>query len=494
LELRTVELQGMSGRLILNLETVVAVATLLTLLGRRRAGDGEAKAGFRIEATDALRMSAAATLALLVYWRAAHSYFLSDDFVLVNMARAFHASPAAGKYAVMFTHGGGDGFFRPLGYISLFWSWPWAGFDPTRWHAIGLTLHIVNVLLVYILAGAMGWSRTGAWLASMLFAVDGAHPEAVAWVAGRFDALAATFVLIALIAFVRLWERPSAISGAVAGLAMTLGILTKESAYAAPLMMLVFAASKPGSFSRRMRFVAPFIALAAFLFAYRWTVQGGIGGYVTAAGTPQIFELNVVSMAKALLLRLWAILFFPIDWAAGAPAWLVILASAYAAVWIAVAATSRAKHTALALGLALAAAIPPVQQLLIGADLEKARLLYLPSVGFCLLAAAALDRTATAFRARASLAMLAFSGAFLLHNLGVRETVAAKAKTVCAAVASCSNSEALRGLPGSIDGVYFFANGLPECARMDRDLHPGTPQHACSLTWDEKTRELRPAP
>lgn len=488
-----------SVRQILNLETAIAVAVLLMLLWRRKRRGEEAhqqdeKNRFSIDSSDIARMAAVALLAALAYRKAAQSYFLSDDFVLINMARAFHASTEAGKYAVMFTHGGGDGFFRPLGYLSLFWTWPWAGLDPARWHAIAVGLHMVNAVLVYVLAAAMGWTRAGAWLASALFAIDAAHPEAVAWVAGRFDVLAALFVLAALIAFVRLWEQPSALAGTVAALAMTLGILTKESAYAAPLMMLVFAASKPASWSRRLRFAAPFFAVAAALFAYRWALQGGIGGYVTASGTPQIFELNPVSAGKALLLRLWAVLFFPVDWAAGAPVWLISAALVYAAVWIAMAMTARAQRIGLALGFALAAAIPPVQQLLIGADLEKARLLYLPSLGFCLLAAAVMEGSRWELRVPAGLALLAFSSAALLHNLSIRETVAGKAKTVCQAVASCSNPEAVHGIPGSIDGVYFFANGLPECARLEQEQRAAGPQSTCSLTWDAKTRELRAGP
>lgn len=482
----------MSGRLILNLETACAIAAVLAFLVRRAAGS-DAKARFEIGARDVFGMALVVLLAIAVYWRAVQSYFLSDDYVLVSMARAFNASSAAGKYAVMFTRGGGDGFFRPLGYVSLFWTWPWAGLDPVRWHAAGLTLHVANASLVYVLAAALGWPRGGAWLASALFALDGAHPEAVAWVAGRFDLLATTFVLIALIAFVRLWERPSAGAGVIAAVAMILGILTKESAYAAPLMMLVFAASQPASWTRRTRFAAPFFALAAGLFAYRWALQGGIGGYVTASGTPQILQLSAVSIAKALLLRLWAILFFPVDWAGGVPVWLGIVTIVYAAVWIAISVTGRARGAALALGFVFAAAIPPVQQLLIGPDLEKARLLYLPSVGFCLLAAAVVEGVRTEARPPVGLAMLAFSAVALLHNLGVRETVAGKAKTVCEAVASCSNPESVRGVPGSIDGIYFFANGLPECVRLQRDQHPDSPRHACSLTWDDRARELRPA-
>jgi len=482
----------MSGRLILNLETLFAVATVLLLLGRSRWRSGGAirSPRFAIDLSDGLRMASTALLSVIVFWRATHIYFLSDDFVLVNMARTFQGWSGLERYVAMFTRGGGDGFYRPLGYISLFWTWPWAGLDPVRWHSVGLALHIVSVLLVYVLAGATGLSRARAWFASALFALHASHPEAMLWIAGRFDVLATVFVLVALVAFIRFWEKPSWAFGIAAGLAMALGILCKESAYAAPLMMLVYVASQPeASWTKRVQFLAPFFFLAGCLFAYRWVLQGGIGGYLTAEGTPQMFSLGLLSIGKALVLRVLAILVFPVDWAVSTSVWLWIALFTYAAVWTAVALRTRASLLPY-VGFVLAAAIPPVQQLLIGADLEKARLLYLPSVGFCLLAAAAVETAVPKLRFAAGIAMLVFSLAALTHNLDVWETVAGKSKTVCEAVTACSNPESVTGLPRSLEGVYFFANGLPECVRLQRSQNPGLPQHACSLAWDDRAAEL----
>jgi hypothetical protein len=262
-----------SGHLILNVETIFALATIVLSLSRcqTRKVDPASHSRFRMEGGDVLPIASIALLSVAAFWRASHIYFLSDDFVIVDMAQAIQ-----GNYS-MFTHGGGDGFFRPVGYVSLAWTWPWAGLDPIRWHWVGLVLHIVNCWLVYSLALAIGLSRMGAWFASALFALHGAHPEAVVWIAGRFDVLATSFVLLALVAFVKFWHRPSILLGVTTGLAMVLGVLSKESAYALPLMMLVFVASQPGRWSRRLRLVAPFFLLAAGLFAYRWVMQGGIG-------------------------------------------------------------------------------------------------------------------------------------------------------------------------------------------------------------------------
>jgi hypothetical protein len=484
----------MSGHLAINLGSIFGLAAVILLLWRCGASPGQnlpLQPRLKLDTRDALPMILIALMIGAAFWRAARISFLSDDYVLVSMAQSFQRG-LLGNYRAMFTHGGGDGFFRPLGYLSLWWTFPWAGLDPNRWHWAGLSLHLGNSLLVYVLAGAIGLSRSCSWLASALFAWHGANPEAVVWIAGRFDLLAAFFALAALVAFIKLWEESSLGWGIVALASMGAGLLSKESAYAAPLAMLVYQAARPSSWSRRIRTLAPFFLLAAVLFAYRWALQGGIGGYLGPGGQPQIFSLSLTQIAKVLALRLWAVLFFPINWAVGAGAWLEIATVVYALACVALAWAVRGSRERLLipLGFALAMALPAVQQLLIGADLEKARLVYLPAAGFCLLAASAVSMVASSLKWGSGFAILAFNLAALQHNLGGWETAATKSRTVCEAVATCSNP-AVEGLPRSLNGVYFFANGLPECVRIEQARKPGQPLHACSLAWDPATGALR---
>ena len=470
----------MLSRGLLNVESVFALAMVAGLALRAQRAEPAKR---RLDRRDALLLATIPALIAILFWRSANFGFLSDDFVLLKLAGAF-----ARNYRGVFTEGGGDGFFRPLTYISLAWTAPWAGTNPAAWHGVGLALHMLSSVVVFALAGWLGFSRGAAWFAAALFAVHGATPEAVVWMAGRFDLLAGLFTLVSLAAFVRAWA-----GGCwwwiVAMIAAGLGMLSKESAYALPLMVAVFAVAQPADWARRIRFVAPVTMLAAVLFAYRWTRLGGIGGYLTAAGQPQALSLSWLAVAKALVWRMWAVLFFPVDWAWTPGMWMAAAALVYVAAWAAVVWRARPNRKLLlmALGFTLAAALPPVQQLLIGADLEKARLLYFPSVGFCLLAAAAVDGAGPKLKVAAMAAMLLFQAAALEHNLGAWEYASAKAATVCEAAAACPNPPS--GVPRTLHGVYFFANGLPECAAMHGQA--GAPVRACSLRWDGEREELK---
>jgi len=71
--------------------------------------------------------------------------------------------------------------------------------------------------------------------------------------------------------------------------------------------------------------------------------------------------------------------------------------------------------------------------------------------------------------------LLTFQAAALSHNLGIWRDVASLAAEACSSAAAAAASPVdqviVEGLPGSIDGVYFFRNGFPECVQM-RASHP----------------------
>ena len=87
-------------------------------------------------------------------------------------------------------------------------------------------------------------------------------------------------------------------------------------------------------------------------------------------------------------------------------------------------------------GFLMLAAIPVHEFLLIDANLEKSRVLYLPSVGFALIFAAALEAARPRLAVAAACAILAFQTAALEHNLLIWHRISALAASTCASVAA----------------------------------------------------------
>ena len=438
---------------------------------------------------------------------AAQISFLSDDFVHVRQSGEFIWNLGA-----LMSTPGGDGFFRPLGQLFMAAIWPVAGIDPIRWHAAGFILHAINASLLFWLGRSVGFSRMSSWSTASLFAIFAANPEAVVWISASYDLLATLFVLLALALFrssfgTTGWRVRVLLSASL--ISMILAILSKESAYACPLLMALLVGVRPGLIWRRKAVVlAPFFLTAGCLLGYRLLLFHGIGGYLDAAGQPQALAIRLLPVLKVLTMRLWAILFFPINWSL-APEPLLGFAIVLLVGSALLLSTSQVSRRALAtaIGFVLIAALPPLQQLLIGSDMLKARYLYLPAAGFCLLFGAAIQFLPVWKGRTAYAGFVIFHCVALRHNLAGWKHAADRAQIVCKSAAACSESAGdrvvLSGVPHTLHGVYFFQNGLAECVRMqsggahakveirDGALTDGERSSACAFSWDEDAEELQ---
>jgi hypothetical protein len=243
---------------------------------------------------------------------------------------------------------------------------------------------------------------------------------------------------------------------------MSLAILTKESAYVFPVLLTLLVADGRRLW-RQLACTLPFYFIAGALFAYRLILFGGIGGYQDqATGRAQVLTLGVHTL-KAFALRTWSILWFPINWSREPDKLLAALLVLYliAAVWLAT-ATVDPGDLLVPLGFVLVSILPPLHLLLIGPDLSKSRLLYLPSVGFCLMLALALDGLTGRMRYVIPGLILVFHWAALEHNLNLWQYASAKAEAAATTAGTC----VISGLPRSLRGVPFFANGFPEALEL----------------------------
>ena len=491
----------------LNAESLLGLSLICLLLLRQRAGlNWRSNRPATIGRIQLVCYAALILLTLAAFSRSVAIYFVSDDFILLRIGHELEF----GKLASLLTSPGGDGFFRPLGYIFLALCERFAGNSEVLWHSVGLTIHVLNTCLVFLFCSRLCRSLWGALFAAALFSIHGTRPEAVIWVAARVDLLATSFVLIGLLCFTACDDQRDTPFVCLAGalVCMILGILCKESAYAFPFLTtaLLLADNKPSR--KRIFAVMLFFIVALALFAYRWSLFGDVGGYrLPGSGSPQLLHIGILSSLKMLLFRIWAIQFFPINWSVP-PSVALGLACGVAALCFLGLATARLIGPPLILPLAfiVAGAAPAIIQLGIGQDLQRSRVLYLPLTGFCLLLAWALEALPLRrVQWIVGAGILAFNLFALEHNIGVWQRVADLAKQTCRTARACitdpSKSVIVSGLPGTIDGVYFFANGFPECLKMADGFagvvesrivgtNPGDAS-ANVLTWDSSQSVIR---
>jgi len=328
--------------------------------------------------------------------------------------------------------------YRPLTSASLALDRALSGSRPAWFHAVNVALHALATLLVAGLALDLLPGRpVGAAVAAALFAVHPVHVEAVAGIVGRAEVLAAIGVLLAVACHRRAL---SAASGrflpwaAAAWAAVLGGALSKESAIAAPLIVLLAERLMPAAASaprgrRPMLHAGYGLVVLAYLGA-RAAVLGTIG-----IGQPIPFVDNPAASAGPLagrltglgtLARYARLLLWPDRLAADysydqipvirslldplAVLGLLVLVAVVAGGLLLV-----RRAPACAFGLlfmAASAALTTNVVLFIGTLLAE-RLMYLPSVGLCLLGGWAVGR-ATGPKARLVAVAVAAAAVLLL--------------------------------------------------------------------------------
>ncbi|TDU28357.1 hypothetical protein DFR24_2726 [Panacagrimonas perspica] len=136
----------------------------------------------------------------------------------------------------------GTTYLRPLVLASWAAEFRLWGVNATAAHAVNLALHLLNVALVYVLALMLLRPLacpSPVWRAGLAALIYGLHPcllEATAWISGRFDLMATTFMLLALIADGVIAGRWSRAAGIAFSFALALG--SKEVAVMLPPLLL----------------------------------------------------------------------------------------------------------------------------------------------------------------------------------------------------------------------------------------------------------------
>lgn len=482
----------------LNIEAIFALAAIALAATRLRQSAPAAA-----QPAGMTGAAAVALLALLAFARTSHFYFVSDDFLILRHAQA---QWSAAWLRWLFSTPGGDGHFGPLVYVFNVLTSRTLGDSPAAWHWAGDVIHAANCVLVYAMAAMLGYARPARLFAAALFAIHGSRPEAVVWITARFDLLSTFFVLLGLLSLLHGLRAQShrALYFSLAILSMIAGMLSKEAAYAFPLLALLLIATRCENPRKELPAAIAICTTAAAVFLYRWTLFGGIGGYLDPSGRPQFLGLTPLVVLKSLGLRLWSSLFFPLNWTVPIGAFLALATGIYVIALALLAAKASATRRTLieAAGFTLLAALPIVSRLLIPLDAEGSRILYLPSVGFCLLAACLIQHAGARTAYSGAAAILLFHAAALRHNLGPWAAQSNMLHNACQAVAACtrdSGKAVLLDAPRKADGVYTFANGFEECVRMQPGAEharvilnaPADPATDCVFSWDPGTKTLK---
>ena len=343
-------------------------------------------------------------------------------------------------------------------------------------HVFDLLLHALCSGMFFLLLRRLGVAPPLDLLAGLLFAWHGIRVEAVAWPGARFDTLALLFSLAAALSVLK--GGKTGLAGAV--LATCAACLSKEAGFVLPVLLALVlgraALTRAGAI-----LVGSSAVTATAVFAWRWVVLKGIGGYVQADGvTPSVLQFHPLVLVKSFLARIWGVLWFPVNWSRPLEWWMMLgLGAGVVGTCLLLRSRPSRERIALCIAGVAVACLPTYNMLLIGASLEQSRYLDCATPAFVLLlvfACAALPRRA----GRLAIAlMVVFQFAALEHNLRIFSDVSNARYEYCRRLAQRAQTTegkiVIDNVPIVVDGV-FWRNGIEECLWVEFGIPMGKVQ------------------
>jgi len=365
-----------------------------------------------------LVLSLALTLTFAAYYGTLGFDFVYDDRAQIVENPLAHSWRYVPRY---FTEhvwasiipGSVGNYYRPMFLLWLRLNHAIFGLRPWGWHLTTALCHLGVTLLVYFLAAKLLRDRVDAAVVALIFGVHPVHLEGVAWVSGVTEPLMALFFVPAFICYLNgretgrrrtLWQAASLLLYAAA-------MLTKETALVLPLLIFIYEwifaapaikpdteAQESGRLWTSILRVVPFGLLTMAYLIQRFRVLEGFGHRVTDLSLATILFTWPSLLWFYFKLLVWPPAVSPFHLApyVTVPGLANFLIPVSAVIVIVVLLARLARYSDLhAVGFASAWLVMPMIPLLdlrviSRGELVHDRYLYLPSIGFAMLAALAM--------------------------------------------------------------------------------------------------------
>jgi len=366
--------------------------------------------------------NAIAVLAVLVaasYFNSLFNPFIWDDkqMILYNegirqgfasVVNAFSPSKWAGRT----DDAGFTSFFRPMHTLLSVFDYEIWGLNPFGFHLSNTLVHLFNTVFLFFFALRLTADRYASFAAAAIFAVHPVHTESVSFISARVDLLAAAFMMPAFYLYAGAGKEVLSLRYAASLVLFWLAMLSKEMAVMLPFLLSIYSWMFENRGGRVKKAVPFFLLLVAYI-AYR------VLGLESFASGQQLRAdaVTLVSSAAAATfdyIRLLVVpyplkAYYTLTWYG--PGSLKALAGFFvlilAVVLFIVLLLSNRKKGAFFLAWTFVALAPVMNIGALGEFFMAERYLYIPSIGFSVMAGLVFANFSKGASARAAAAVLA---------------------------------------------------------------------------------------
>lgn len=304
----------------------------------------------------------------------------------------------------------GSNFYRPFTLLYQRLMYAMIGTRAWGWHAGSVLLNLLCVLLVFALARQLlrdtsMHDTTTAFFAAALYAVHPTHVEAVTWISAAGDPLMTVFVLASAVAYLH-WRKGESAAWLAAALASgAAALLTKDMAVVLPALLSAFLLLPAAR--RRSAQLAALAAFWAEAFAFlvvRSHILHGFSHPLSGATTADM----ILTWPAAIAFYLRDMVFpvemtpsyaFAFVHSASSPRFLwpllALIVLAASLVWLLRKATDRRLYLVCLAWIAIPLAPVMYLKVFVPFEIVHDRYLYMPTIGLCMAAAAAITSLAS---------------------------------------------------------------------------------------------------
>ncbi len=338
--------------------------------------------------------------------------FITDDKIQIlqnpfvknvqNLGRAFTGDVWS------FAHEGrefarfGSNYYRPLQLLAYTAEYAAFGEHPWAWHLVNILLNAAVVSLLYLLLASLSDASLAFWTA-FWFALHPLHTEPVAWIAALPELQCAFFLLLAMLFYHRARSAPSPLRPLfLSSLFFFAALFSKETALLFPAILLcyefLYTPPQFPTFKTLAPRLAPFFAVVAIYLVARISALGGFAPYPQPDRTALSFGQLLLAV-PAIFARYITKLLFPVGMnyfysfplTTSFTAWTAagLLLALLLAVAIVFFFRRGQPLFAFAICWFLLTLAPAFSLNSVGVNFFTERYLYIPSLGICILVAAA---------------------------------------------------------------------------------------------------------
>ncbi len=273
-------------------------------------------------------------LGFLIYSNVINGPFLFDDTNFVVFNKYVHSLSNFFNYFTSSLEAGAalqlhidlhNNFYRPVQQLAHGIIYQFFGLKVQAYHILSILLHIINSFLVFLLLNRLSFSRTGSFLASLIFLVHPVQVEAVSYISGVSDPLGFMFLVSGILVYLNCYDPNNKIKtllkSSLAVILFTLAVLSKESAFIFCLLAILPSIFLWKNYSKKERSfriinLVLYLILACIYVYLRLTVlnfSNGAFGLLANQDSPYVQYLYVrIFTFISILIEYIKLLIFPL--------------------------------------------------------------------------------------------------------------------------------------------------------------------------------------